>query len=334
MTRSLFFLVAIATTCSYFATAILALGIPANLAKNASQPTIQTEVAGTNLGLQPRLVKGISDELFHTFQLMAQYSAAAYCRENNISPHTLITCHKRNCPLVEEAGARSVMEFENGAPGDVTGFVAVDETNRLIVVAFRGTFSFESVANDGDLKLIHTDLCDGCKVHKGFWLAWLSIRDRMTVRILNTIHAYPGFRLVVTGHSLGGALAALTAANLRTVSDDFWLRIELYTFGCPRIGNDETADFLTNQSDRSHRITNRADWIPHLPSHASGYHQTYPEYFISHHSADPHPQDFQVLVRDDHKGNAYTANFFSGWKKHDAYFMKSIAGCVGKFTLD
>lgn len=327
MTRSLFRLVAIATTCLYFATAVLALGIPAGLAKNASQDSIPAEVAGTNLGLQARLVRGISDELFHTFQLMAQYSAAAYCKENDNSTDTPITCWKGNCPLVEEAGARSVLEFENTPINDDTGFLAVDETNRLIVLAFRGTHSLDSLAVDLDYHQVDSDLCAKCSVHKGFGTAWQQMRDQITTQVLDTIKAHPDFRFAITGHSLGGVLATLAAGALRNLNDDLRERTELYSFGAPRLGNLALADYLTQQSNRSHRITNRADWVPRLPPHTMHYHHTYPEYFISHHSDNPSPKNFRIVVRNDYKGNAYTANPLTGWKKHDSYFMKHISGC-------
>ena len=327
MTRSLFSLVAIATAYLYFATAILALGIPAGLARNASQTTIQAEVAGSSLDLRARAVTGISEELFHTFQLMAQYSAAAYCKENTNGSDTLIVCWKKNCPLVEESGARSVIEFENTPINDDTGFLAVDETNRLILLTFRGTHSLQSLGTDLDYGFADTDLCEGCLVHKGFWHAWLEMKDRITTQVLETIKAHPDFRFVVTGHSLGGAIATLAAGALRNLNDDLRERTELYSFGAPRLGNLKLADFLTMQSTRTHRITNRADWIPRLPHHSMGYHHTYPEYFISHHSDNPSPQDISMYVRRDHKGNAYTANFFTGWSKHDSYFMKHIAAC-------
>lgn len=328
MTRLFFCRVAIATTCLFFTTAILALGIPAGLAQNALQITKQAEVKETNLGPRADGVTGISDELFHTFQLMAQYSAAAYCEGNNNSSDTLITCSKGNCPLVEAAGARSAVEFENIMTTDDTGFLAVDETNRLIVLSFRGTHSVQNWDTDLSTTVTDTDLCAGCGVHEGFWRAWLDIRDSITPQFLHVIKDHPDFRLAITGHSLGGVVATLAAAALRDVNDDLRKRIELYSFGAPHVGNQVVADYLTMQSDRSYRITNRADAIPRLPPQLFGYQHTYPEYFISHHSKNPSPQDFRIFLKGDHGGNADTGNFLSGWSEHGAYLMKNISACV------
>jgi hypothetical protein len=57
---------------------------------------------------------------FPTINLYEQYSAAAYCPGNfgklpiypNNQGGTTLTCRARNCPLVEAAGATTVLEFE------------------------------------------------------------------------------------------------------------------------------------------------------------------------------------------------------------------------------
>ena len=328
MTRSLFSLVAVATTCLYLATAILALGIPADLAKNTSQVTVRAEVKGTNFRLLTRGVRGISEELLHTFRLMAHYSAAAYCPGNNNSPDTSITCWTGNCPLVELAGARSVAEFENTKIADDTGFIAVDETNRLIVLSFRGTHSFANRDLDIDFILTDTDLCAGCFVHRGFWTAWLEVRDTITPQIIHVIKNYRDFRFAITGHSLGGVLATLAAGALRDVNDDLRERTELYSFGSPRVGNKAVADYLTLQSDRSYRITNHKDPVPRLPPWPFGYHHTQPEYYIHHHSKNPSPKEFEIIEGHDDGGNAGKGDFIFGWRKHGAYFMKDISACT------
>lgn len=43
---------------------------------------------------------------------MEQYSAAAYCTENNNSPGTKLSCHVGNCPRVEAANTITPLEFQ------------------------------------------------------------------------------------------------------------------------------------------------------------------------------------------------------------------------------
>jgi hypothetical protein len=49
--------------------------------------------------------------MINNFELYSQYSAAAYCVDNNDSPSTQIKCSQGNCPLVEAANATGVLEF-------------------------------------------------------------------------------------------------------------------------------------------------------------------------------------------------------------------------------
>lgn len=98
---------------------------------------------------------------------------------------------------------------------DVTGLVAVDSTNRKIVVNFRGSQSARNWLNNLDFTAIPSDICSQCRVHQGFWRSWLEARPRILTAIKEAAAQNPGYGIVATGHSLGGAIATLAAANLR-----------------------------------------------------------------------------------------------------------------------
>ena len=76
---------------------------------------------------------------------------------------------------------------------------------------------------------------------------------------------HPGFGLLVTGHSLGGALAHLSAFEL--ASSHPAVACHLITFGCPRVGNARFAGALDMlPSLTTHRVQNMLDPICHGPS--------------------------------------------------------------------
>jgi hypothetical protein len=106
------------------------------------------------------------------------------------------------------------------------GFVAAHEGLGLAAVAFRGTEAdrFEDLASD--LSTLQTDFPGGGRVHAGFHAAYLTVHDRLGMLLERA-----GGRLLVTGHSLGGALATLAAASQSRVPD------ALITFGTPRVGD-------------------------------------------------------------------------------------------------
>lgn len=295
--------------CLYFATAVLSSAIPSSYSINprgiynlhtkrhCSHSFTHTFGFGSCVvGPKNSESDGITRELLQKFNLMAQYSAAAYCAGNNNRTGSLITCSSGNCPLVEAAGAQGAFEFEDTIWTDDTGFLAIDNTNQLIVLAFRGS---ESILNwKVNLNAIrrHSDLCKHCHVHGGFWDAWTEIRDRAKTRVLSAVKTYPNFRLVITGHSLGGAIATLAAGEFRKINDDLAARTELYTYGSPRVGNGHTAAFLTDQSDLSFRVTSMSDPIPREPGHVLGYKHTSPEFWIHDHPENPGPNDIKIVT--------------------------------------
>ena len=79
---------------------------------------------------------------------------------------------------------------------------------------------------------------------------------------------YPGKQIVITGHSLGGALAILAAADLVP----YYGRIHsIYTFGQPRIGNQQFAEWFQNLHQNTFRIVHYADVVPHMAPASTGF---------------------------------------------------------------
>ncbi|KAE8383761.1 Alpha/Beta hydrolase protein [Aspergillus bertholletiae] len=225
----------------------------------------------------PVIPRDVSPQFLQQLTLYAQYAAAAYCSGNTNSPNTKLTCSVGNCPLVEGVSTRTLTEFEESeAFGDVSGFLAVDETNRQIVLSFRGTRSIETwVANVQFAKEHVDELCDGCEVHTGFWKSWESTAAATLDSVKQALQAYPGFKLAVTGHSFGGAVGTLAATVLRNSG----INADLYTYGAPRVGNQEFADYVSGQGS-NFRVTHSNDIVPRMPPRMFGYHQTGPEYWI------------------------------------------------------
>ncbi|KAL1964353.1 hypothetical protein VTN77DRAFT_7038 [Rasamsonia byssochlamydoides] len=224
--------------------------------------------------------RDVSEQLFNQFNLFEQYSAAAYCPANFESASgAAISCSTGNCPLVQQAGATTLYAFNNIGSGDVTGFLAVDPTNRLIVLSFRGSESLENWITNLSADLVDASaICSGCEAHDGFYSSWQSVASTLTSQISSALSAYPNYKLVFTGHSLGAALATLGAVSLR----ESGYNIDLYNFGCPRVGNTALADFITNQTGgTNYRVTHYEDPVPKLPPRSFGYSQPSPEYWIT-----------------------------------------------------
>lgn len=75
-----------------------------------------------------------------------------------------------------------------------------------------------------------TGLCPFvCLAHSGFWNTWQQSSAEIIEALLQVVGNNTQNRLIVTGHSLGGALATLAATVLR--GKPYSLNLDLYTFG-------------------------------------------------------------------------------------------------------
>ncbi|KAI9803523.1 MAG: hypothetical protein M1825_001866 [Sarcosagium campestre] len=246
-------------------------------------------VSAVPANLKPR---AIPQSQLDDFIFYSQYAAAAYCPDNNDTPDTKVTCDAGNCPLIEVDDTKTITEFENTFESDTTGFVAVDKTKKIIIVSFRGTTSVRNWITNFDFAQDDVDWCEDCKVHGGWWNAWREISKTVRPAIKKAKAANPDFKVVMTGHSLGGAIAAIAAADLRTNGTE----IALYTFGQPRIGNAATSSFISNQPGGNFRVTHTVDPVPRLPPVLFGYKHISPEYYIKQGENTVSPSDIETLT--------------------------------------
>lgn len=191
-------------------------------------------------------------------QVLAQASAVAYD-----SP-------ERCAKWAKVSGFTGAFDFFDNH--DTQGFVA--ESGDAIVVAFRGTqpnrpmdwfVDFRATSDPWDHNV--------GKVHAGFYSAlrkvWgvaLPNGEILPKRLVNR-----GNKTIwVTGHSLGGALAVLCAAQALFVS-----RIPVqgvYTFGQPRVGTREFAAAVNEQLGSGiFRFVNDRDIVPRVPLFSMGF---------------------------------------------------------------
>lgn len=171
--------------------------------------------------------------------------------------------------------------------------MAVDSTNRNIVVSLRGSRSVRNWLANINFDTIPTDICPGCTVHQGFWRSWLEARPRIMAAVRNAVAANPGFAIISSGHSLGGAIATLCAANLR--NDGYTVALVRPDSPSPENSTNIVTVHLWCSSSRkannrrlyqqtargNYRVTHTDDIVPKLPGILFGYRHVGPEYFIT-----------------------------------------------------
>jgi hypothetical protein len=186
------------------------------------------------------------------------FSYAAYCSAN-LETWTCDPCQGLG------PNVHFISVIENPAY-DTKGFFAVDDSRQEIILTFRGTFNIPNLAMD--LNLLQVNPTDNplspIRVASGFLSMTQSLYPQVIGALTNITTTYPTYKVVLTGHSLGGAQAAHTLFLFK--QNDVFLdkAFELYTYGQPRLGNIAFANYINALPIPVARVTNRADIFPHL----------------------------------------------------------------------
>lgn len=165
--------------------------------------------------------------------------------------------------------------------------VLIVEGSEEVIVAFRGTANIRDWITDLDclMGIENRDqkakAGNGAEVHIGFLRAVTSVFDPL----LQILQAHDGMPVVITGHSLGGALATLCAkalAGKAKVEERPNPIAAVYTFGQPRIGNSVFAkNYDAVLGERTWRFVNEEDIVPRVPGLIAGYRHAGQEVFLT-----------------------------------------------------
>merc|ERR1711871_359868 len=125
--------------------------------------------------------------------------------------------------------------------------LSIDELQNIATLAFRGTRDPIDVVTDMTVRSIEFEprknvesglVLGKMEVHQGFLSAFESLSTEIN-ELLDDLS--PNIRLIVTGHSMGGALAQIAAAYYSHMSP------VLVTFGSPSVGDSEFCAFVNRQ---------------------------------------------------------------------------------------
>ncbi|XP_078440513.1 lipase-like isoform X2 [Wolffia australiana] len=149
-------------------------------------------------------------------------------------------------------------------------FVGVAENLNAIVISFRGTqeHSIQNWIEDlffKQLDLNYPDVTDAM-VHHGFYSAYhnTTLRPGVLKAVRRAKKMYgKNIGIMVTGHSMGGAMASFCALDLTVNLGE--VNVQLMTFGQPRIGNAAFVSYFKMHVPKSIRVVNDHDMVPHLP---------------------------------------------------------------------
>ncbi|KAJ2506382.1 hypothetical protein H4217_009031 [Coemansia sp. RSA 1939] len=146
------------------------------------------------------------------------------------------------------------------------GFVAVHHGDKEIVVAWAGTHRYRALLTD--LAVFTRPCIAGASmgVHSGFYDSVNGVDALVGQRVEMLMAELPDYMVVFTGHSKGGAEAALSALNLVRRIKGLKHRVKVWTFGEPRLGDSQFATFYNRQlGTATYRVTSAADPVVAMP---------------------------------------------------------------------
>ncbi|VVT53859.1 uncharacterized protein SAPINGB_P003786 [Magnusiomyces paraingens] len=260
---------------------------------------------------------GVLDDHAHRFNIdhktlvflarMAKYTQISYCVESLEDIEYPFIC-RIGCTQFPTT-TLLIQWYEHGIFGrPIAGYMAVDDKRKELVVMFRGAIFPSDIANSWNLRQTpfvpaHYTIqptqwrakwaakCKDCKVQTSLYRAYLKTMGYISGPLHDARAAYPGYRIVIGGHNVGGMMAALAGVDLKMQGFD----VTVVTFGASKYGNaamtqfveelfglDVTAtlDMFSLDKNRFYRVTRREDPFTHWP-YMRSYTHTKGEVYIS-----------------------------------------------------
>jgi len=209
-----------------------------------------------------------ADTVNSTLLRPAQFSRVAYCSS------AAVTSWQCGDPCASLGPGIEVLQ-SGGDDGLVPlYFIAHDPSTDSLVVAHQGTDPANILSVANDVQFVLTDLNTtlfpgadglGIQVHDGFQKTFERTSDGLLAGVQAGLASTGVNKVLVTGHSLGAAIATIDAIMLKRILDPS-VEINAPVFGLPRVGNKAWADFVdTNLGAGITHVTNQQDPVPTVP---------------------------------------------------------------------
>ncbi|KAF8210022.1 Alpha/Beta hydrolase protein [Mycena galopus ATCC 62051] len=160
-------------------------------------------------------------------------------------------------------------------------------SSRFFFLTFTDRAQSLSILNDVELGLVPLNASrfpqtagQNITVHDGFQQTFERTADGLLAGVMEGLASTGVQKIVVTGHSLGAAVATMTGALIKSAVPSS-VSVDVTVFGLPRGGNQAWANFLDTAGGITY-MTNQHDPVPLVPPQALGFqHPTGEAHIIS-----------------------------------------------------
>lgn len=201
------------------------------------------------------------------------------------------------------------------------GLALIVEKDDILFITYRSTSAktkkeyTKNVITDLDGAMVDADWIssEGVFVHRGFDSEY----DRFRDIIVQTVNEKKPSKIIISGHSLGSALATLSALDL---SMNHGYDVSLVSMGGPRVGNKEYRELMDNYVKDNYRIYIPQDPIVNIPGSLKEYEHS--GFALGINSDGTHNSEVSI----DHFGfTAYRSIFDDRFNIHHyGNYIKSI----------
>ena len=152
--------------------------------------------------------------------------------------------------VVENSGSKAIQGYDN--------------MTNTIFTSFRGSSNIHNWIENIQIHQIAPYNDSSIKIEEGFFKAYNFIKSEIFINLHELTDKYNTNRLLITGHSLGGAMATIMTYEIFLLGNMYNVNY-LITFGSPRVGNSEFVKDFNKYKVTSYRITHYYDMVPHVP---------------------------------------------------------------------
>jgi predicted lipase len=171
-----------------------------------------------------------------TVQLLAECSQAAYKLK-----------YKHNLPRLGVTVCKVLRDQNN----QIRGFLGVRDG--IAIVSIKGTASLKDAEIDANIERREFN---GTMVHSGFYNCYKAVRNDVMQFVRKHEH------VLITGHSLGAAIASLLAV---AIALDTHVDLSIATFGSPRVGDNAFVNLFNSLIKDSVRVVHEFDIVTRVP---------------------------------------------------------------------
>jgi hypothetical protein len=218
-----------------------------------------------------------------------------------------------------------VKTFENFYVGSFA-MVGVESSAKEIIITHRGTMNFSGgLLGFSYDKVRMRNTPEGVLVHEGYLKVYESLASQINEFVLEMLEdpKYKGYKVIITGHSLGGVVSTIHAVDVAFKFKEKGFETELFSYHSPRPGNNGFREHAINQNFTIARFTNKSDFISQMVPRQLNFTHIPGEFHSN--SDDPMHQNLSECNQD------YDEDPNCDWKESKRFSILDHAGGFGTY---